>query len=63
MKKEIKISLWQKFKGWLIIKPLLRNESISNLKDIAEGLPDKKMKVKYKIIQHFAKEILEEIKP
>ena len=58
----MKITLFQRLMGFLIIKPLLRkNESIETLTAMAEGLSVNEMTYETRIIQHFAKEVLKEI--
>jgi len=56
----MKKTIWLKIKGWLVIKPALRKETIGTLKAFAIGLPEEKMTLRYKEFQYFAKEILKD---
>jgi hypothetical protein len=55
--KNIKLTVWEKFLGWFIIKPLLLKEDRESLLMMARGLPDSKMTRKYELVKYFAKEL------
>ncbi len=55
--KNIKLTVWEKFLGWFIIKPLLLREDRESLLMMGRGLPDSEMTRSYELIKYFAKEL------